>query len=177
MNEHIIDKLRSALQTSENLNLEYKKTIQELTDENNFLSETITINRLGKITAERRELKKRMQEIENDCSIKVSEAEQVKKQYNEASKEAEIRLRDIKEKQSNIDCYIDKESDKKIEIIKDEYRRHEESNDKKLSKHIAKNDKELQKQKEYYRAKHYLMIYFMISGFVVGIVGIIINIV
>lgn len=159
--------IESLLETCENL----KEAIEQLQEENAFLTDTIEKNNLGKIKSERRTLLDENEQCKRDADIAIKKANQIKSEYESKLSEANDRLSDARKKQSDIDSYINTEAEKKIENIKYEYEEYKKSNDKALKKHIAENDKQLQETKVFYKEKNRKWIIFGI----IGIAAIVIN--
>ena len=163
--------IASLLKTCENL----KEAIEQLQEENAFLTDTIEKNNLGQIKSERRFLLSENEQCKRNADMAMKKANQLKSEYESKISEVNDRLSDVKEKQANIDSYIDIEAEKKITNIKLEYEEYKKSNDKSLKKHIAENDKQLQETKSFYKEKNKK--YFIISFISVlfAIIGIVIN--
>lgn len=109
--------IASLLETCENL----KEAIEQLQEENAFLTDTIEKHNLGKYISERRSLLSENEQCKKDANIAIAKANQIKSEYESKIAEANDRLADAKKKHSDIDLYIDAEAEKKIENIKSEY--------------------------------------------------------
>ena len=168
MDEYLVARLMESLHGLEEANEEYQRIIRALTEENRFLAETITTNRIGRITAERRELKSMIREKERECTYRISEAIEIKNKFETDSLELNKKLQAVMEQQADIMRYIDIESERKTAEIKSFYQ-HE------LSEHIAQNDSELQKMKAKYRNRYKVMICVTICGVAFGIISTLIN--
>ena len=162
------EKLLRIIGDNEQVFADYERIIGELKDENDFLTETITTNKLGKITTERRDIQSQMFQMEIKCEKSIKDANAVKKEYYDKLDELNTRLSDVKKKQNETDIYINAEAEKKVKKIKDEYK-------KKLSRHKAENDKILQQQLTQYKNQHKIIVYVMIGCILFGIIGIVIN--
>ncbi len=93
---------------------ELKDAIEQLQAENAFLADTIEKNNLDQIMSERRALLAEIEQNKKKSQEAVNKAEQIIKEYEFKIAEADSRLADAKKKQSEIDSYIDSETDKKI---------------------------------------------------------------
>ena len=92
--------------------------VNELKDENSFLTDTICNSKLGKITTERRELLAKIEQTNASSQRIKSEDLAMKSEYGKKLDKITILIQDVKAKQSDIDSYIDSESDAKIADIK-----------------------------------------------------------
>ena len=163
--------IASLLETCGNL----KEAVEQLQEENAFLTDTIEKNNLGQIKTERRSLLSENEQCKRNADIAIKKANQIKSEYESKISEADDKLSDARKKQSDIDSYIDTEAEKKIENIKYRYEEYKKANDKALKKHIAENDKQLQETKSYYKEKNKRRFIFAIISFLVGVIGIVIN--
>lgn len=163
--------IASLLETCENL----KEAIEQLQEENAFLTDTIEKNNLGQIKSERRSLLSENEQCKKNADIAIKEANQIKSEYETKISEANDRLSEAKEKQADIGSYIDIEAEKKIENIKYEYEEYKKSNDKALKKHIAENDKQLQEIKTLYKEKNKKYFIITLVSILFAIAGIFIN--
>ena len=160
--------IASLLETCENL----KEAIEQLLEENAFLADTIEKNNLGQIKSERRSLLSENEQCKRDADIAIREANRIKSEYESKISEVNDTLADVREKQSDIDSYIDTEAEKKIENIKLEYKK---ANDEALKKHKAENDKQLQEKETIYREKNKKYFIITLVSVILAITGIIIN--
>ena len=163
--------IASLLETCENL----KEAIEQLQEENAFLTDTIEKNNLGQIKTERRSLLSENEQCKRNADIAIKKANQLKSEYESKISEANDRLSDVREKQSDIDSYIDTEAEKKIENIKYKYEEYKKSNDKALKKHIAENNKQLQETKALYKEKNKKYFIVTLTSILFAIIGIVIN--
>lgn len=163
--------IASLLETCENL----KEAIEQLQEENAFLTDTIEKNNLGQIKSERRTLLSENEKCKRDADITIRKANQIEAEYKSKVSEADNRLADARRKQSDIDSYIDIEADKKIESIKVDYQKHKNANDKELQKHITENDKQTKEKELYYINKNKKCMIIAALSLLIGITGIIIN--
>ena len=160
--------IASLLETCENL----KEAIEQLLEENAFLADTIEKNNLGQIKSERRSLLSENEQCKRDADIAIREANRIKSEYESKISEVNDTLADVREKQSDIDSYIDTEAEKKIENIKLEYKK---ANDEALKKHKAENDKQLQEKETIYREKNKKYFIITLVSVILAITGIVIN--
>ena len=100
---------------------EYEETIKLLEKENAFLADTIEKYNLGKISRERKSLYKSMEQVKKNAALTLKEANSIKSQYLGKLKETEFINRDLKDKQNNLDMYIDSQSDVKLKEIKEKF--------------------------------------------------------
>ena len=162
--EHLFDTLKEANETIDN----YKQTIDELIDENSFLTDTITVNNLGKVTTERRDMQSNMFRIQAKSEKAVSEAREIIKEYNSKLEEINKTIVDVKNKQKSLNTYIDEEAKKKVKKIKLECKNQ-------LNQQIKENDKILQVQINNYKQKKRIMLHITIGSIMFGIICLIIN--
>ena len=92
-----------------------KEAVEQLQEENAFLADTIEKNNLGQIKSERRSLLSENEQCKRDAAIAIREANRIKSEYESKISEVNDTLADVREKQSDIDSYIDTEAEKKIE--------------------------------------------------------------
>ena len=163
--------ITSLLETCENL----KEAIEQLQEENAFLTDTIEKNNLGQIKSERRSLLSENEQCKKNADIAIKKANQIKSEYESKISEADDKLSDARKKQSDIDSYIDIEAEKKIENIKYKYEEYKKSNDRALKKHIAENDKQLQETESYYKEKDKKYFIVTLVSILFAIAGILIN--
>ncbi|MGN0347890.1 MAG: hypothetical protein ACI4DU_11470 [Lachnospiraceae bacterium] len=159
--------IASLLKTCENL----KDAIEQLQEENAFLTDTIVKNNLGQIKSERRTLLSENEKCKRDNDTILKKANQIEAEYKTKMTEADNRLADARKKQSDVDFYIESEADKKIEDIKLEYEEYKKANDKALKKHKKMVDKKMKETEMLYKEKNKKWIVFG----TVGIIAIIIN--
>lgn len=149
----------------------YAEALEELKQENQFLADTITNNKLGKISTERRQLLARVNQAESDSKTAVHEAESVKSEYESKLDKITVLLKEVQSKQSNIDAYINSEAETKVANIKADYIKHKQSNDEELAKHKAENNALLQDQLNKYKQQHKIIVICGVIGVIVGILG------
>ncbi len=162
--EYLHNALKEANETIDNC----KQTIDELSDENSFLTDTITANNLGKITTERRDMQMNMFRIQTESEKAVSDAREIVKKYNSKLNEINRTAADVKDKQKNLNAYIDEEAKKKVKKTKSECKNQ-------LNQQIKENNKILQDQINNYRQKSQIMLYITIGSVIFGIICLIIN--
>lgn len=150
----------------------YSEALEKLKQENQFLADTITNNKLGKISTERRELLAKVSKAESDSKTAIAEASSVKSEYGQKLDKITILIKDVKSKQDNIDAYIDSAAESKVADAKADYIKHKKNNDKMLAKHKAENDVLLQKQLNKYKKQHKMIIICGVVGVIIGILGV-----
>ncbi len=112
--QQLLNEMTEALEESHKIQERYSAKLDELEKENLFLSETITQNKLGLITTERRELLIKVAQTEADASKTLEEAKAIQSEYNAKLDNISILIKNAMYKENNIDKCIDEESDKKI---------------------------------------------------------------
>ncbi len=162
--EYLHNALKEANETIDNC----KQTIDELSGENSFLTDTITTNNLGKIRTERRTMQMNMSRMQTENEKAVSDARKIVKKYNSKLDEIYRTAADVKDKQKNLNAYIDEEAKKKVKKTKLECKN-------RLNQQIKENDKILQDQINNYRQKSRIMLYVTIGSIMFGIICLIIN--
>lgn len=118
---------------------EYEETIKLLEKENAFLVDTIEKYNLGKISRERKSLYKSMEQVKKDAALILKEANSIKSQYLGKLKETEFINRDLKDKQNNLDMYIDSQSDVKSKEIKEKFSNYKVFANEKINSCIQEN--------------------------------------
>ena len=118
---------------------EYEETIKLLEKENAFLADTIEKHNLGKISRERKSLYKSMEQVKKDAALILKEANSIKSQYLGKLKEIEFINRDLKDKQNNLDMYIDSQSDVKLKEIKEKFSNYKVFANEKINSCIQEN--------------------------------------
>lgn len=118
---------------------EYEETIKLLEKENAFLADTIEKYNLGKISRERKSLYKSMEQVKKDAALILKEANSIKSQYLGKLKETEFINRDLKDKQNNLDMYIDSQSDVKLKEIKEKFSNYKVFANEKINSCIQEN--------------------------------------
>lgn len=163
-----IEFLRNALKEANEIIDNYKQTIDELSDENSFLTDTITINKLGKITTERRDMQMNMFRMQAESEKAVSDAKKTVKEYNSKLDEINRTAADVKDKQKKINTYIDEEAKKKVKKARLECKS-------RLDQQIKENDIILQDQINKYQYRSRIMLYVTIGSIIFGIICLFIN--
>ena len=106
MNENetaIINELTEALQQSNEIQRKQQSFIQHAKEENDFLSETILKNKLGKIAEERKK-----------TLVLEASSKKAKELYEARADEYKRRVRHIRKKQAKLNEYIEYVSNKKL---------------------------------------------------------------
>ncbi len=116
--EQLIEEMTNALKDAIEVQQRYSEMLDKLTEENQFLTETITQNNLGRLSTERRKLIEENREIKVSSDKALRDAKRIRSEYEyKLDKIADI-TKDILSKQEDINKYIDQESEKKIQEIK-----------------------------------------------------------
>lgn len=112
--EHDVEELIKRLKESEQIQKRQQAIIKELKSENDLLSSTILTKEMGKISEERRKLRKEVRESKDNERRAVVELQNYKAEYDSKYDELTKRLQDVKSKQAVIDDYIASEAAKLI---------------------------------------------------------------
>ena len=110
--------INQALDDAQEMRIKYSNALKLLEEQNDFLAETIEKQNLGQITAERHDMQAKIFKLQADSDKVNKEAQGMKSEYGKKLDKITILIQDIKAKQSDIDSYIDSESDVKIADIK-----------------------------------------------------------
>lgn len=116
--------------------------IQDLQEENTILTDAIINANLGKTAQKYRVAEKNL-----------SEAKNIRNEYEERLNKVIALFTDIKQKQENIDAFIDSESEKKTSDIKNEMKKYKILCDKNLEENKKKIRKQLKIQTDIYKKK------------------------
>lgn len=117
------DELIIKLKQAESILKRQQAAIAELRSENNLLSSTILNKEMGKISEERRQLRKEIRECKANESRAYNELQTYKDEYTDKYDELIERLQDVKSKQTDIDDYIAFEGER---LVSDEKKRLQE---------------------------------------------------
>jgi len=172
---NIEEQLSNELRNSVKIQKEMQATIDELTTENTFLTETITAQRLGKITTERRDLQAQMYMIQSEAKSKLEEAKKIRSRYEKAMSDAETIKKGLLDKEENVDKYIEKESSRKISEKLSELEKEKAKCKKLLDKQIYENDNVLNKQIILYNQKRKKWLIILSVAILITILSICIN--
>lgn len=166
--QNLLNDMTEALQEAHEIQKKYAAKLDELEKENLFLSETITQNKLGLIATERRELLAENAKIKSDADRSISQANAIKDEYEQKLDKMSAMVKNIHNKQSNIDNYIDSEAKNKIFDLK-------QANSDILKKEREKLQKEYQKLETNIKQK--LKIHRMATtiGIGIGAIGILLG--
>ena len=167
-----INEMVEALEEAMAVQQKYADALAELKEENQFLADTITNNKLGKISTERRQLLAKVTKAESDSKTAISEANAIKSEYEQKLDKITILIKVVKSKQADIDAYIDSEAENKVADAKADYIKHKKANDKALTKHKAENDALLQEQLNKYKKQHKIIIICGVIGLIIGVLGV-----
>lgn len=139
-NNDLLNQLELTISNAIEVERDYKNTIKILQEENDFLSDVIMLNNLGLSAEERKGLFDEVK-LELKKSIKIrNQGLALKSQYENLLEKIKNESQILNDKQNNIDKYINKIVDDKVQIIKDEYNRE-------LKNNINENNLSLQKHK------------------------------
>ena len=117
--DEVVQKMINALTEAKAVQEEYLAALEKLESENDFLAETITHNNLGKIVVERKKLLAENRAIKSNAESSLKEARCIRSEYEQKLDKITSLIKDVALKQSDIDSYIDSESDVKIQEQKD----------------------------------------------------------
>ena len=171
----IKEQLSMELKKSIKIQNEMQISIDNLIKENTFLTETITLNKLGQITTERRQLQSQIYNIKKEAELKVSEAQKVYDKYQKMVSDISALQHELLNKKKQIDGYISLEASKQIseqmQQLKSEKKRCQDE----LDKHIRENDKKLELQTLSYEHKCKNWALALVISFVITAISIYIN--
>lgn len=145
--------------------------VNELKEENTFLTDTICNQKMGKITTERRQLLARANQAESDSKTAIAEANTIKSEYEHKLDKIIILIKDVKSKQSDIDAYIDCESDNKIQSQKDKLNNNYKKQKQKLQEEFNQKESQLTLLVVQYKKRQYVGIIVGIIGVITGVLG------
>ena len=171
--EEDVIQLAEACQTLIDMVNQCNDTIDELKQENTFLTDTIIQSKLCQITVERRELKDRMKKIKEDSDCVLEEANAIRSGYETKLGRVSAILKDVKTKSDDLDAYIEAETERKIEDIREDYEHKKRQNDKQLAKYKSDCDKQLQEEKDRYKKIHKIYILIMLVSILIGMASVI----
>lgn len=117
--EHDVEKLIKRLKESEQIQKRQQAVIKELQSENDLLSSTILTKEMGKISEERRKLRKEVRESKDNERRATIELQNYKAEFDSKYDDLVERLRDVKSKQATVDEYIASEAAELIKVEKD----------------------------------------------------------
>lgn len=166
-----IDEMIKALEEAMVVQQKYAEALEELKQENQFLADTITTNKLGKISTERRKLLADMQNMQDESQRLTDEANDVKSEYEKKLEKVVLLVEATQAKLKDENHYIDEEAEKKVADAKADYIKHKKANDKALAKHKSENDALLQEQFNKYKKQHKIIVICGVIGVIVGVLG------
>ncbi len=172
---NIEEQLNNELTKSIQMQKEMQDLIDELVTENNFLSDTITANKLGKITIERRDLQLQMQRIQKEADKKLSEAKKIRSKYEQVTSEIENIKNRISDKEENIDKYIASKATKQISAKIEELEQEKINCKTILNKHISENNEKTNAQIFLYKQKRKKWILALLISIIITLISISIN--
>ena len=156
-----LNELNQILQDAITIKHIHESTIDALKEENQFLADTLTQNKLGKITEERRDIKERLRQLKQSSEEAIKEADNIKGDYECKLEKLTIMIQDIKKKQSDIDVYINNEAENKISNKIDELENKYKKKNSKLQKEYQ--NKETLLNTKVCNYKKYMIISIIIS--------------
>lgn len=118
----------------------YESTINLLKEQNAFLVDTIEKHNLGKINKERKTLYENTSQAKKEAALALKNADLIKSQYLEKLKEIESFNKVLKDKQNNLDMYIDSQVSVKTKEIQDELSNYKISTSNTISFYIQENE-------------------------------------
>lgn len=153
-----------------------KEAVEQLQEENEFLTATIEKHNYDEYVSERRTLLEEIDKYKMTADFSEKRVNRIKAEYETKMAEADDRLKDARRKQSNVDLYIEKEVDIRIKEIKAEYENQRAANAESLERHIAECDKQM-REKELHLKKQWMK-YLVIAAVcvVLGVVSILISV-
>ena len=119
---------------------DYESLVKQLKDQNAFLTETIEKQNLGKINKERKSLYENMNQAKKKAALALKNADLTKSQYLEKLKKVESLNKILKDKQNNLDMYIDSQVNIKTKEIQDELSDYKISTCNRISFYIQENE-------------------------------------
>ena len=119
---------------------DYESLVKLLKDQNAFLTETIEKHNLGKINKERKSLYENMNQAKKEAALALKNANLTKSQYLEKLKEIESLNKMLKDKQNNLDMYIDSQVSVKTKEIQNELSDYKISTSNKINFYIQENE-------------------------------------
>lgn len=118
----------------------YESTIKLLKEQNAFLVDTIEKHNLGKINKERKSLYENMNQAKKEAALALKNADLIKSQYLEKLKEVEALNKVLKDKQNNLNMYIDSQVSVKTKEIQDELSDYKISTSNRINFYIQENE-------------------------------------
>lgn len=138
----VIQRLTQELEKAKELQAQYTSIITKLKEENDFLTETITTNKLGKIASERRELKAKVR----DLRFENQQAHAIKAEYEEKLTAINCRSKSLDSLQIQIEAHIETEARKILTKYQEEldraYKKKEEKNNSVLQERLCRFQKQ-----------------------------------
>ena len=112
--QQLLTEMAEALRSAEEAQNRYSAKLNELEQENIFLSETIKQNKLGLITTERRDLLRKVSEREDGANRALEEARAIRSEYDEKLDKVSLIIKDVASKQNDLNGHIEKKAEAKI---------------------------------------------------------------
>ena len=128
--QKLLEEMAEALQESHEIQEKYSQKMNELIEENKFLSETITKSKLGLIATERRELLSNITRNKIESEKTMEEAVNIRNEYENKLEKITTLIMEVKNKNQDIESYINSEAEKKIaktkSSLKNKYKKKED---------------------------------------------------
>lgn len=144
--QRLLEEMTEALQAAHEVQERFSVKLDELEQENRFLSETITQNKLGLITTERRELLMKVADAESDVNKATEEARAIHDEYDEKLNKIALLIKDVQEKQADMDAHINAEAENKISDLKQTLNDNYKKEKAKLQKEYMKCEADIQRK-------------------------------
>ncbi len=144
--QELLNEMTEALQEAHEVQERYSAKLDELEKENLFLSETITQNKLGLITTERRELLMKVANAESDANKATEEARAIHNEYDEKLNKIALLIKGVQEKQADMDAHINAEAENKISGLKQTLNNNYKKEKSKLQKEYAKLEADIRQK-------------------------------
>ncbi len=139
-----------------------QRLIDELIRENTFLTETITLHKLGEIVADRRNIQAQMEAVKSQANSELSEAANIRSLYEQELYNIETIKKRLLNKENDINEYIRIEATKQIATENEKLNQERKCCQELLQKHINENDDILRLKISLYkkRRKRWIVLVF-----------------
>ena len=149
--EKLIQNMTAALNEAQEIQEQYSRTLSQLEQENDYLTDTIAQYKIGKIATERREMFSKLTQAKTSAAEAKEEADRIRNEYNSKLDQVSLSFKNIQEKQNNIDKYINAEAEKKIANTKRSLNDKYKTDNKKLRKEYNGKEIQLENKLKIYR--------------------------
>lgn len=143
--------MTAALNEAQEIQEQYSRTLSQLEQENDYLTDTIAQYKIGKIATERREMFSKLTQAKTSAAEAKEEADRIRNEYNSKLDQVSLSFKNIQEKQNNIDKYINAEAEKKIANTKRSLNDKYKTDNKKLRKEYNGKEIQLENKLKIYR--------------------------